>query len=129
MDNAIDSLKIDSLPEEYSQNRTFLSDLTVYYAPKCNDPIEIPSLYSSILNEAVQQEIKWLNKTVVLNHGRVSYHDSQKRYKKRRKDFTAVLPLLHEKIHTLRIQYHCMNTVTNTINKVNTRQTPVDLCD
>ena len=58
MGNAIDSLKIDSLPEEYSQISTFLSDVAVYYAPKYNDPTEIPSLESSILNEAVQQEIE-----------------------------------------------------------------------
>ena len=46
-----------------------------------------------------------------------------------RKDFTAELLLLSEKIHTLSVQYHCMNIVTNTINKVNPLQTPVDLCD
>ena len=116
MDNDIDSLKIDSLPEEYSQISTFLSDVAVYYAPKCNDPTEIPSLESSILNEAVQQEIEWLDTTVALNHGWASYHASQKRYKKGKKDFTAVLPLLREKVHTLSMQYHCMNIVTNTIN-------------
>lgn len=34
MDNAIDSLKIDSFPEDYLQTSTFLFHLTVYYAPK-----------------------------------------------------------------------------------------------
>ena len=58
MDNAIHSLKIDSLPEEYSQISTFHSNLVVYYAPKCNDPLEIPSLDYSIVKEAVQQEIE-----------------------------------------------------------------------
>ena len=58
MDNSIDSLKIDALPEEYLQISTFLSDLAVCYVPKCNDPMEIPSLDSSILNEAVHQEIE-----------------------------------------------------------------------
>ena len=38
--NAIDSLKIDSLLE-YSQISTFLSDHSVHYTPKCNDPMEI----------------------------------------------------------------------------------------
>ena len=58
MNNVFDSLKIDSLPEEYSKISTFLSDLAVYYAPKCNDPVEIE-----------WQEIEWLGKTVALNHG------------------------------------------------------------
>ena len=121
MDNAINSLNIDTLQEEYSQISTFLSDLAVYYAPKCDDPMEIPSLDSSVLNEAVQQEIKWLDTSVALNHGWGSYHVSQKRRKKHRKDFTAALSLLREKVHTLKMQYHCMNIVTNTINKVNPR--------
>ena len=92
------------------------------------DSMEIPSLDSSILNEAVQQEIEWLDATVPLNHDWTSYHASQKRYKKGRKDFTAVLPLLRKKVHTLSVQYHCMNIVTNTINKVNPRRTSVDVC-
>ena len=58
MDNVINILKIDSMPEEYSQISTFLSDLAVYYAPKCNNSMEIQSLDSSLLNEAVQQEIE-----------------------------------------------------------------------
>ena len=69
MNNAFDSLKIDSLPEEYSKISTFLSDLAVYYAPKYNDPMEIPSLDSSILNVTVLQEIEWLGTTVALDHG------------------------------------------------------------
>ena len=132
MDNAIDSLKIDYFPEKYSQISTFLSDFEVYNTPKCDDSIEIPSFGSSILNQAVQQEVEcnWkLDATVALNHGWTSDHVSQKRYKKRRKEFTAVLPLLREKLHTLSMQYHCMNIVTNTINKINPRQTPVDVCD
>ena len=122
MDNAIN-------PEEYSPISTFLSDLAVYYTPKCDDPMEILSLDSSILNETVQQEIEWLHTTVALNHDWASYHASQKRYKKRRKDFTAMLTLLRGKVHTLSMQYHFMNIATNTINKVNSRQTPVDVCD
>ena len=70
MNNAIHSLKIDSLPEKYSQISTFLSYLVMYYGPNCNDPMEIPSSESSILNEAVQQEIERLYTTVALNHGR-----------------------------------------------------------
>ena len=58
MDNVINILKIDSMPEEYSQISTFLSDLAVHYAPKCNNSMEIQSLDSSLLNEAVQQEIE-----------------------------------------------------------------------
>ena len=58
MDNVINILKIDSMPEEYSQISTFLSDLAVYYAPKCKNSMEIQSLDSSLLNEAVQQEIE-----------------------------------------------------------------------
>ena len=58
MDNVINLLKIDSMPEEYSEISTFLSDLAVCYAPKCNNSMEIQSLDSSLLNEAVHQEIE-----------------------------------------------------------------------
>ena len=67
MDNATHSLKIDSLREEYLQISTFLSDLAVSYALKCNNPLENPSLDYTILNEAVQQEIEWLDTTVTIS--------------------------------------------------------------
>ena len=101
----------------------------MYYAPKYNDPMDIRSLDSSILNEAVQQIIEWLDTTVALNHGWTSYHTFQKRYKKCRKDLTAALPLLREEGHTLSFQNHCMDIITNTENKVNPGQTTVDVCD
>ena len=46
INNAIHSLKIDSLPEEYSQISSFLSDLAVYYALNCNDPIQLRLFYT-----------------------------------------------------------------------------------
>lgn len=52
--------------------------------------MEVPSLDSSLLSVAVQQEIEWLDTTVSLNRSWASYHASQKRYKKRKKDFAAV---------------------------------------
>ena len=51
-DNAIHSLKIDSLPEEYSQISSFLSDLAVYYALNCNDPIQLRLFYTQRDNSA-----------------------------------------------------------------------------
>ena len=36
IDNAIHSSKIDSLPEEYPEISTFISDLAVYFARKGN---------------------------------------------------------------------------------------------
>ena len=57
---------------------TNLSDLAVYYAPKCSDPMEVQSLDFSILNDVAQQEIEWLDTTVALNHGWASYYASQK---------------------------------------------------
>ena len=111
-------MKIGSLPEEYSQLSTFLSDVGVYYTPKCNNPLKIPNLNFSILIEAVQQVIECLDTTVPLNHGWALCHVSQKRCKRRRKDFISVLLFLREKVHTLSMQYHCMNIVTNAINKL-----------
>ena len=52
--------------------------------------MEVPSLDSSLLSEAVQQEIEWLDTTFALNRSWASYHASQKRYKKRKKDFATV---------------------------------------
>ena len=86
--------------------------------------MEILRLEYFILSKA-----EWLDATVALNHGWASHHVSQKGYKKRGKDFSAVLLLLREKVHTLSMQHHCMNIVTNTINEVNPRQTPVDVCN
>ena len=129
MDKNPDSLKIDSLPEEYSQIRTFQPEVTEYYAPKCIDSLDTPSLQSAIFQEAVQQEYTWLSTTVVSNHGWASYWASKRRYKKRKKDFASLLPLLRDKVHTMSMQFHCMNIITKTIKEVNPTQTPVDVCD
>ena len=91
------------------QISTFSSDVAVYYAAKCNDHMEVPNFDFSIFSEAVQQEIQWLDTAVALNHGWASCHTSRKQYKKHRKDFTVVLPLLREKVHTLSMQYYFMN--------------------
>ena len=88
-----------------------------------------PSLDSLILKEAVDQEYTWLSTTVPLNHCWASYWADKKLYKKRKKDFAALLPLLRDKVHTLSMQFHCMENSTKTIREVNPNQTPVDICD
>ena len=44
-------------------------------------------------------------------------------------DILAILPPIDENTHTLDIQYHCMNIISNTINTLNPGQIPVDTAD
>ena len=41
----------------------------------------------------------------------------------------AIMPLLRDPVHTLEMQYHCMEINVNTINALHPGQTPVDTCD
>ena len=128
MDEKIMSFKISPLPEKYAKVNTYISDIPEYYAPKNNGPI--PTLDLSILEIAVQHEFSWLHSTSLAEkHGWASHHFLQNRFPLCEKDFTAVLPLLREKVHTLSMQYHCMSIITDTIGEINPGQTPVDVCD
>ena len=42
---------------------------------------------------------------------------------------SAILPPIDELVHTLDMQYHCMNIISNTINTLNPGQIPVDTAD
>ena len=53
MDTNFRSLKIESLPEEYTQIGTFQSEQFIYFAPKCLDSLSIPSLDSLVLKQAI----------------------------------------------------------------------------
>ena len=44
-------------------------------------------------------------------------------------DISAILPPIDENTHTLDIQYHCMNIISNTINTLNPSQIPADTAD
>ena len=124
-----DSLKIDSLPEKYSEIKVFIPDMPEYYAPKRPDSSPVPDLNSPLLKEALAVEYSWLDRSVRGNHAWASFHASLKQYRKREIDFTAILPLLRQVVHTLSMQYHCMTIVTDMIKEVNPGQTPVDVCD
>ena len=120
------SLKIDSLPEKYSKIKVFVPELSEYYAPKCPDSEVVPD---SPLFKDIKEEYSWLDPSVRKDHCWSSYHASKEQYLWREKDFTSILPLLCQKVHTLSMQHHCMTIVTDTIKEVNPGQTPVDACD
>ena len=44
-------------------------------------------------------------------------------------DISAILPPIDEPVHTLDMQYHCMNIISDTINTLNPGQIPVDTAD
>ena len=41
----------------------------------------------------------------------------------------AIMPMIREPVHTLQMQYHCMQITKTTIEAVNPGQTPVDVSD
>ena len=56
-------------------------------------------------------------------------HAGKNRSVVRLPDISTILPPIDEPFHTLDTQYHCMNTISNTISTLNPGQIPVDTAD
>ena len=57
------------------------------------------------------------------------HHAGKYRSVVRLPDISAISPPIHEPVHNLDIQYHCMNIISNKINTLNPGQIPVDTVD
>ena len=57
------------------------------------------------------------------------HHAGKHRSIVRLPDISTILPPIDEPVHTLDMQYHCMNIISNTINTLNPGQVPVDTVD
>ena len=57
------------------------------------------------------------------------HHAAKERSEVRRKDISAMLPIIDEPVHTLDMQYHCMTLIAKTIEHLNPGQIAVDTAD
>ena len=121
--------KINSLSSSYTEIRRFLSpstSLTFLTAP-------IPVLLdfdSVVYQQGEKEEYEWLESAY---DDKTSYwvpwakHHTGKHWSVvQLPGISAILPPIDEPVHTLDMQYHCMNIISNTINTLNPGQTPVD---
>ena len=126
------SKKIPHLPSSYTEIRRFLSPtkvLSIEGAPVLVSPDFDDSIHQLGMNE----EYDWLENahdpTLSFWIPWAKFHASKNRATVRSLDISAILPLIDEPVHTLDMQYHCMNIISNTINILNPGQIAVDVAD
>ena len=126
------SKKVDSLPSSYTEIRRFLSPSTSLTFLKAPIPV-LPDFDSVVHQQGVKEEYEWLESAY---DDKTSYwvpwakHHAEKHQSVvRLPDISAILPSIDEPVHTLDMQYHCMNIISNTINTLNPGQIPADTAD
>ena len=125
------SLKVDEIPSSYTCIKNFLtSSNTLYPNPKRS--VTCPGSLDSIYTQGVEDELQWLQNSNQSDDIWVPWsrhHSSKERSKVRPQDISAILPLIDAPVHTLDTQYHCMDIVDKTVNKLNPGQICVDESD
>ena len=96
----------------------------------------IPVLHnfdSLVHQQGVKEEYEWLERAYDY---KTSYwipwtkrHTGKHRSVVRLPDISAILPPIDEPVHTLDMQHHCMNIISNTVNTLNPDKMPVDTAD
>ena len=126
------SKKVDSLPSSYTEIRRFLSPSTSLTFLTASIRV-LPDFDSVVHQQGVKVEYESLESAY---DGKTFYwvpwakhHAGKYRSVVRLPDISAILPPIHERVHTLDMQYHCMNIISNKINTLNPGQIPVDTVD
>ena len=124
--------KVDSLPSLYTEIRRFLSPSTWLTFLTASIPA-LPDFNIVVHQQGTKEEYKWLESTY---DNETSYwvpwakhHAGKYRSIVWLPDISAILPPIDEPVHTLDMQYHCMNIISITINTLNPGQIPDDTVD
>ena len=103
------------------------------WAPKTPDFKDLDDF--SLFDLAVGEELSWLIKfnslvdTDALPPAWASFHAAEKRSKLYPPGINTILPMLHDKVHTLNTQAHIMKENIKWTEILNPGQTPVDVSD
>ena len=126
------SKKVDSLLSSYTEPRRFLSPSTSLTFLTAPIPV-LPDFDSVLHQQVVKEEYQWLESAYDDKTSywipRAKHHAGKYRSFVRLSDISAILPPIDEPVHTLSMQYNCMNIISNTINTLNPCQIQVDTAD
>ena len=123
------SKKISPLPSKYTIVRDVAESNDDLYYPACptiNDLKDFPNL-----DKAKKEEIDWLEDNCSANRaqGWAQHHSSKKRNASSHVGINSIMPMLSDKVCTLKMQCHCMDMIIQIVNVLNPGKTPVDACD
>ena len=127
-----DSLILDKLPSCYTNVHRFLSPQKLLYMTK--SPFSVtPSFDQNLYQQEVNKEFEWLKTSFNENESYLfpwaKFHSDKCSAEPRSIDISAILPPIDEPVHTLDMQFHCMNIISKTINVLNPGQIVVDTAD
>ena len=126
------SKKLDRLPTSYTEVRKFLLPSTSLFFLAAPCP-KLPDPESSVYKQGLKDEYEWLEsaydaeKSVWVPWAK--HHSSKKRTNVRSLDISAIIPPIDEPVHTLDMQFHCMELIIKIINALNPGQIACDTAD
>ena len=102
------------------------------FVPVCR--YNIPQFKPDVVEQGKEKEFHWLDCfSNCFQYDSCQpwskYHASHHRKQLDLPGINTILPLLRAPVYTIDTQYHCMNTIKSTIEKLNPSQTPVDTWD
>ena len=123
------SKKISPLPSKYTSVQDVAESNADLYYPACptmKDLNDFPNL-----DKAKKEEIDWLEAMYSANmaQGWAQHHSLKKRNTSSHVGINSIMPMLSDKVSTLKMQCHCMDMNIQIVNGLNPGQTPVDACD
>ena len=123
------------LPDDYVNLKELPFGVTSpLFVPVCTYNIEEKMFETDNYDSGKSKEISWLEHINASNvstcspwskfHSNTEFDTSQKTV-----GIQALMPLINEKVSSLKAQFHCMTIIRNTINFINKNQIPVDVSD
>lgn len=127
-DLSLVSSKKLSLPEDYEIiNDPPFRPKTPLELPVCTINFEYEEYQVSIYEDQLKREIGWLSQFEQEKQPWSSFHSKSSSELVPGKH--SLMPLINEKVNTLKAQYHTMNIIKKTIEFTNEGQIPVDASD
>ena len=122
------SKKVEQLPPSYTCIKNFLVAKKILYVQ--SELKTLPDFNTEIYIIASRDEKEWLLSSAPDSTSSWSQHHARKkRSSVRQTDINVILPLINDVVHTLDMQYHCMDIIKRSTALLNPDQIPVDVCD
>ena len=123
---------VDKLPQSYTKVVQLNMLKAPFFALVCR--YNIPEFKSDIVEQGKEKEFHWLDSFSNCFQDDscqpwTKYHASHHHKQLDLSGINTILPLLRVPVYTIDTQYHCMNIIKGTTEKLNPSQIPVDTFD
>jgi len=117
-----------SLPNDYAiVNSPPYTKNTPLFSPVCTINIDYLDYTNDYFTSGIESEISWLRQCYEQTISWSSYHSESDIPSKT--GIHSLMPLISEKVNTLKSQYHCMSIIKKTSYHLNSKQVPIDTSD